>query len=114
MEFVFHEDFRTHSVRMYLKTEQGGRTAIIGQKDGELFEQIVDPYNPNGEPLTPLLEMNWSLAHQFLKAVGDYNSQRGIKNENENLLQGKLAATEKHLDDLRNHFTKVLDKVVAS
>lgn len=114
MEFIFQEDYQSMTVRMYLKTQQGNRIAIIGQKDGLLIEQPLDPMNAMAEPLIPLLEMNRHFANDFLKAVGDYNSRVGIKNENENLLQGKLSATEKHLEDLRSHFTKVLDKVVGS
>lgn len=79
-----------------------------------LIEQLLYPINVPVEPLVPLLEMNSSFAKDFLKAVSDYNSRIGIKTENENLLQGKLSATEKHLEDLRCHFTKILDKVVGS
>ena len=112
MEFIFQEDFTTMTVRMYLKTMQGNRISIIGQKDGLLVEQTLDPMNATTEPLIPLLEMNRHFAIAFLKAVSDYNSGIGIKTENENLLQGKLAATEKHLEDLRSHFTNLLNKVV--
>jgi hypothetical protein len=114
MEFIFQEDYQTMSVRMYLKRNEGDRIILIGQKDGVLIEQTLEPMNASVEPIIPLLEMNRHFAKKFLKAVGDYNSKIGIKNENENLLQGKLSATEKHLEDLRNHFTKVLDKVVGS
>jgi len=114
MEFIFQEDYQSMTVRMYLKAQRGNMSIIIGQKDGLLIEQILDPMNAPAEPLIPLLEMNRHFAKDFLKAVGDYNSSVGIKNENENLLQGKLSATEKHLEDLRIHFTKVLDKVVGS
>lgn len=114
MEFIFQEDFHSMSVRMYLKTKQGDKTCIIGQKDGFLIQQTLDPMNFQPEPLIPLLEMNRGFANEFIKAVSDFASNKGIKTENENLLQGKLSATEKHLEDLRGHFTKVLDKVVSS
>lgn len=114
MEFIFQEDFKSMSVRIYLKTKQGDRTCIIGQKDGLLIEQTLDPMNFTAEPFIPLLEMNRDFAREFIKSVCDYASNKGIKTENENLLQGKLSATEKHLEDLRSHFTKVLDKVVSA
>ena len=113
MEFIVQEDWQSMSVRMYLKTRHGDRVVIIGQKDGVLVEQTLEPMIATKEPLIPLLEMNSSFARDFLKAVSDYNSNTGIKTENETLLQGKLSATEKHLEDLRSHFTKVLDKVVS-
>ncbi len=114
MEFIYETDFRSGGVRMYLKTEKNGRICLIGQKDGLLIEQTRDPINVTVEPLVPLLEMSGYFAKDFVKAVCDYASNKGVKTENENLLAGKLLATEKHLEDLRIHFTKVLDKVVAA
>jgi hypothetical protein len=112
MELIFQEDYQSMKVKIYLRVKEGNMTSIIGQKDGHLISQLLDPMNGNADPLIPLLEMNRNFAFDFLKAVGDYNSKLGIKNENENLLQGKLSATEKHLEDLRKHFDLLFTKVI--
>lgn len=112
MKLLFQEDFRRLSVSMYLEVQKGDVTYIIGQKDGVLVQQELDPIQAEDEPLMPLLTMSAGLANDFVKAVCDFASKKGIKTENENLLQGKLMATEKHLEDLRSHFTKVLDKAL--
>jgi hypothetical protein len=114
MEFIFHEDYQSMKVSMYLKVRNGERAEIIGYKDGNLVAQVLDPYKLSLEPLIPLLQMNRDMAFSFLKAVSDYASGVGVKNENENLLKGKLLATEKHLEDLRTQFPKVLDKLLSS
>jgi hypothetical protein len=99
---------------MYLRIIEGHKTYIIGQKDGKLYQQEINEMNAASvEPLVPLLKMNRAFAEDFLKAVADYSSSVGIKTENENLLKGKLQATEKHLEDLRTHFSKVLDKAIS-
>ena len=114
MEFLFYPNYATYSVSMYLRMRDGSKTYIIGQKDGKLFHQEINEMNAgSAEPLVPLLEMNRAFAEDFLKAVADYSSSVGIKTENENLLKGKLQATEKHLEDLRTHFSKVLDKAIS-
>lgn len=113
MEFILNEDWRTMTARMYLKERRDGRSVIIGQKNGMLIEQVMDSMNPTVQEVVPLLEMNISFAKKFLEAVSDYNNSVGIKNENDNLLIGKLSATEKHLEDMRVGFTKVLDKLIS-
>lgn len=50
--------------------------------------------------LKPFLELSRHYAEIFFKGIADWNSKNGILTENENLLKGKLVATEKHLDDL--------------
>ncbi len=114
MEFIYQNDFQSNSVKMYLKTNRGDATYIIGQKDGILVEQMLNRLTPLQDPLMPMLEMSGTYAKDFVQAVCDYASNKGVKTENENLLAGKLLATEKHLEDLRIYFTKVLDKVVAA
>ena len=53
------------------------------------------------EGLKPLLSLPMIFGEFFLKAVTEYNSKKGIKTTNENLIEGKLQATETHLSDMR-------------
>jgi hypothetical protein len=111
MRFIVINDYETFNKKMYLETYDNGRKVIIGMKDGFLTEQILENNTCSPIPIKPLLEMPLYLGEDFLKAVANYLSDEGIKTENENLLKGKLEATEKHLEDLRKHFDKLLNKI---
>ena len=45
----------------------------------------------------------------FLRLMVDYASKHQLKTENENLIQGKIIATEKHLTDMRTIAFKLLE-----
>jgi hypothetical protein len=108
MKFLVETDFNSLAVKIYLEDEDGRERRIIGSKDGYLISQTLDRINVT-EPILPLLQMPRHMADEFVKAVVDYASNRNIKTENENLLKGKLLATEKHLDDMREFAKKLLD-----
>ena len=111
MDFIYHENWPDFSVNIYLSEVRDGAKFIYGQKDGHIIQQQLNVQEPL-QKIEPLLTLNQYLAEHFLKAVADYLSGRDIKTDNEHLLQGKLAATEKHLEDMRQHFTTVLNKLV--
>lgn len=112
MKLIIERNWENRESRLYLMTDQGRDRVIIGYQDGMLVEQKLNPLNAEVVPIIPLLKMHDGFVDEFLKAVTDYTSNMGVKTENENLLIGKLKATEKHLEDLRKNFDKLLDKVI--
>ena len=85
---------------------------VIGQKNGKLIRQEVDELGQSPKKLYHLLVIPQRMSLIFFKEMADYLSGQNIKTENENLMQGKLQATEKHLEDMRKHFETVLNKMV--
>jgi hypothetical protein len=114
MEIIVEKDWNTRQVKVYLKEMQGDIMNIIGQENGVLVSQIIERTDYEPKPLKPLLEMPEFVFNDMATAMVDYMSNKGHRTKNESVLEGKLSATEKHLEDLRTHFTKVLDKVVGS
>jgi hypothetical protein len=112
MKLYVETNWNSRATRFYLEDQQGRVKTFIGVKDGRLIEQQLNPMNAIDEPLFPLLEMGDYMAKEFIKSVVDYASGEGIKTENENLLKGKLEATERHLEDLRRQFDLLLNKIV--
>lgn len=112
MKLFVETNWNTRATRFYLEDQQGRIKTFIGVKDGALIAQELNPLNPITQEIFPLLEMGDYTAKEFIKAVVDYASNEGIKTENENLLKGKLEATEKHLEDLRRQFDLLLNKIV--
>lgn len=49
----------------------------------------------------PSLSIHQNVEGEFLKALTDAISEKGIKPESDSKLEGKLIATEKHLEDMR-------------
>jgi len=112
MKLFVETNWETRATRFYLQDDEGRLKTLIGIKDGLLIKQELSPLNPTNVPIYPLLEMGDYMAKEFIKAIVDYASGEGIKTENENLLKGKLEATEKHLEDLRRQFDLLLNKIV--
>lgn len=104
----------TGVAKIWVMEERGReRYSIQFDSQSKMLKQKL--LNENvAEEVEPFIELPYGFFDDFVKAVVDFASENNIKTESETLLQGKLSATEKHLEDLRTHFTKVLDKVVGS
>ncbi len=101
----------TDSVKIYVIDEKNGRRSEIklDRKSNNLIATVLDDNAAN--QVEPFLELPMNFFDDFVRAIVKYASENDIKTENENLLQGKLKATEKHLEDLRNYFDKALIKI---
>lgn len=79
---------------VYLIGLKPGNNAVV-RKKLEIGEALEN------DQLAPLMTMAMPLATRFKEAMLNHLSESGIKTVNENLLQGKLQATENHLSDVR-------------
>jgi hypothetical protein len=109
---IYIDYFPNGSTAKIYAFEKQGADQVSYHYDSERKMMVATtiPYAEAVAP-TPLLEMPHGMFTDFVKAITDYASENRIKTENENLLQGKLTATEKHLEDMRTHFAKVLDVI---
>lgn len=114
MRLIVNTDYSNWTTDFYLEDQRNGRRVIIGQIDGLLAEYIIDEAVVITSKINPQLRMPIPLSDEFIKLVVDYASEKQIKTVNENLLQGKLTATEKHLEDMRAVFSKAFDKILES
>lgn len=113
MKLIVNNDWDSMSMSFYLEDDRCGKRVIIGQQCGLLTEYTIESYDVGTcRCIEPLLKMPSHTGERFIKAIVDYASEQQIKTVNENLLQGKLQATEKHLEDMRNGFVKILDKLI--
>ena len=112
LRLIVNHDYRTMNVIIYGQIIEGTRLFIIGYDGERLIEQEVTPENELAQITTfkPLLEVNEFKFNAFLKAFVDYASNVKMVTENENLLQGKLQATEKHLEDMRELVKELIIK----
>lgn len=84
--------------------------------DGDSIVVTTLPNQPT-PAIKPLLSLPMFFGQTFLNAIHEHVSQqkaRSGKPANESLLEGKLLATEKHLEDMREISTKLPDAVIST
>ncbi|MBN1651731.1 MAG: hypothetical protein JW857_10405 [Bacteroidales bacterium] len=104
MELIVEKDYTRQATRFWLKEKRGDQVDIIGQINGQLTATRLNGFELVAAAINPLLEMPMPFAADFLAAVAKYLDQEGIHPESQKLLEGKLMASERHLNDLRKHF----------
>ena len=79
--------------------------------DGEnlVKTQIKHGEFPDGKIIKPFLILPVPFANALFKAIAEYNTKEGVKTKDENLIEGKLIATEEHLKDMREFSKKLLN-----
>ncbi len=113
LKLIVNHDYASFNVSIYGQVIEGTRLFIIGADDGRLVEQEITAENELAPMKTfkPLLTMNEFIFNSFLKAVVEYANNVPIKTRDESLIEGKLLATEKHLEDMREFSKKLLTAV---
>lgn len=112
-DVIIHQDYMSNSAEVYFRQREGGKTFIIGY-DGELLlRQEVDE-NSFDKKYKPLLKLPSHMLDLVMKTFSEELSKKGYRTKNENQLEGKLAATETHLSDMREMSKLMLTKLVGA
>ena len=105
-KIVIERNYRMNALEIWIYREGPGvRIYFNISGDGQILETPLKN-SEFGTELKPFLELPLHFAQFLFDGISNYNSQNGNKTENENYLMGKLCATEKHLEDLRDWFLK--------
>ncbi|MFZ1389466.1 MAG: hypothetical protein WAS34_18940 [Thiolinea sp.] len=75
--------------------------------------QVTELKENEANKVEPLFELPLQFFNELTKQMVVYASENNIKTDNELVVQGKLTATEKHLEDLRGYFAKTLDAALS-
>lgn len=70
----------------------------------EVKDELRLPYE-----LGPFMTINMNLAGFLFKGIMEHMSGKGVKPKDQNLIEGKLNATELHLSDMRQLSNKLVD-----
>lgn len=104
MEISIQRDYANNKAYIYLLG--GSRNSMI--REGFSYnseDQSVSVTCLNEaevlQSIKPFLVLPIRMADELIKAFTDLGSEMNIKTENENLLKGKLEATQLHLEDMR-------------
>ncbi len=106
-EIFIEEDYPLNQLKIWLiENTYTGKLSI--HFNGEYLVKIT--LNPNkANEAKPLVIIPREAESFILKELVDYQIKRGTKTSDENLLLGKLEATEKHLTDIRDIAFKLLN-----
>lgn len=106
---IIEVDFMRRETSFFIERMRGGHYVLVGQKDGQLAEVVVEGLTANPLDIQPLLKLPSHLADFFIKGVVEYAKKTNtLPREDENLLKGKLEATQGHLQDMKNITFKLL------
>ena len=119
MELYVNEHFDTRIVDVWLidplqSTDVFYTTHSEDPTIQGVFRHVDDTYIRMGSSdqsgkVKPFMKISDRLFKVFLRLMVDYASKHQLKTENENLIQGKIIATEKHLTDMRTIAFKLLE-----
>jgi CobQ-like glutamine amidotransferase family enzyme len=122
MSIIGRENLIVHIVDRFdcFKTEiwifenQGSKMFNINyQEDGKLIkhplkDEISLPYEHG-----PFLSLPKPFADMLFNKIQEQQSNKGIKPKDQTLIEGKLQATESHLQDMRKMAEKLIDFVTS-
>lgn len=106
-EIIIQDDYQTMLTRVYWRVNKGGHIVFIGYDGEYLVEQDHKP----GEAMTlkPLFIVPLFGKEQFLRIFMSAASRTGIATEREDHLKGRLEASARHLEDMREAFKSLLN-----
>jgi hypothetical protein len=109
LEIFINRNYHRNTVEVWLSDKGMDEERNISYDGENLISTVVKFDEFPSQELVPFLKLPANFAELLFKSISDYNSQNGIKTPNQNLLEGKLTATEKHLEDMREFSKKLLD-----
>lgn len=113
IEVHINRRFDSRSVEVWVHSQNGAKLEnYFHNEHGWLDSEIIDLARGEhfSKDIKPFLSVDYSLWEILSRAILDSLSKEGIKTKDENLIEGKLSATEKHLEDMRQ-ITKHLLKM---
>ena len=121
MELYVNEHFDGRTFDIWLVDHlQGTDVFYTTHSDDPSFQGVTrhedDTYIRSGTTdqsgkVKPFMKISDRLFKEFLRLMVDYASKHQVKTENENLLQGKIQATECHLKDMQKFHQQLMDFV---
>jgi len=100
IEVFIQEVFRTGSIEIWVNQKKNDGSYNLHFDGDCVVYQKIEPGKLE-EGLKPLVSLPYPIGRTFLKQLSIQTAGIGIKPENESRTEGKLEATEKHLEDMR-------------
>lgn len=111
LKIYIHRRYECNVVEVWLIEETIKGDYSLQFEKGKVIKSKLDQGAVNGGA-TPFLSLPVAVYVPLFKAIAEFNSNAGIKVKDENLIEGKLKATEIHLHDMREMARKLLDSML--
>lgn len=104
-----YDDYNRMRTNFYLVTIRGMSEYIVGFDGENLVEQPIKEAERISEKYKPLISVPYTMRNLILKLFTDAANNVDIKTKDDSVTEGKLIATEKHLQDMRKIISKTLE-----
>lgn len=104
MKLIFNDDFQKYTCSIYAEIHKN----VFISQEGDSIRQTTLNEGSMVNDIKPLLIVPLNMKDDIIKAFISEGKRNHLSTENENLLKGKLEATESHLSDMQNISSQVL------
>ncbi|TQI72253.1 hypothetical protein JM79_3210 [Gramella sp. Hel_I_59] len=109
IEIFIENHWLSNKVKIVARLQRGQDYFFLHFNGSEIIEQKIEREPCEVQEFKPLLECPPQLFQILMEAFVNVAKEKNIKTEAENLLKGKLEATQFHLEDMREISKKLLD-----
>jgi len=112
MEVFITEDYSRNEIAIWVMEDTPSGRKNFTIVDGALTAEEFDPGKVREYiPIKPFISLPLSgkIGPAVIKKLTEYAINSGYKPKDEHLIEGKLIATEKHLEDMRLITSRLLD-----
>lgn len=102
------DDYATMTCKIYLVEIRGMQEFLIGYDGEHLVSQVIGEVEPISKNYIPLLQIPLLMKSTLLYHFANAAKENNIRREDDSVTEGKLIATNKHLEDMRQITSKLL------
>jgi hypothetical protein len=116
LQIYINQNFYSNSIEVWvIELQRIKQYNISCDENGKLVETEIDEMGvlTINDKLKPFLNLPMRFANELFKRLAEYNDKNGVKTVDQNLLEGKLMATEDHLKDMKEMSKKLLDAYIS-
>ena len=102
------DDYPTMTCKIYLIELKGMQEFLIGYDGEHLISQAIGECEAISKNYIPLLQIPLMMKPTLLYHFANAAKENNIRREDDSVTEGKLIATNKHLEDMRQITSKLL------
>ena len=102
------DDYLSMTCKIYLIELRGMQEFLIGYDGERLVSQAIGEVESISEKYKPLLQIPLFMKETLLYHFANAAKENNVRRNDDSVTEGKLIATEKHLEDMRQITSKLL------
>lgn len=102
------DDYSTMTCKIYLIELRGSQECLVGYDGEHLVYQVIGETEVISNRYIPLLQFPLMMKNIILYHFVNAAQENNVRRKDDSVTEGKLIATEKHLEDMRQITSKLL------